>query len=485
MTREHWRAFIALAVGVLLSGAAVVLAYASRPSSGSAYLRLSFDSKSEDRGIVAALAAAGFHDVVSESTEWVLLDDFGVGERVPLDRYAERVGDIDLRNDGYAAKLRSLFLTDSARVVFVRRPILSLLPGAAAALERTLRAALPGRPFTLDTPPRGAFSAFNLAAALLGLLLVAFLTRSAVKTFLSLPATVALGVFGPGGLAAAGFLYAAHRSFISCCREISTALSLFSSKKGEDRATVDMVKFCAAWGVESIPIFLLFAAAAAAAALLTGVPGGVFVVSAAASLCSGYAYLALSKTLSERRGHGRFVPVRLRPAFAPSFLGQARSLLPFSAIAVALFLVGFSGRLPAAPTASAFSPGASPGASPGITEQDYRAHLEAQRSFRTTNLYAPRAGEAYTDYRLDESGLAAATDNVAVDPEPLRTDLPPAEGMLFSSPGGNGRPGGAWIAELIAVLISLAVSIPSTLSTRLLVRRGKESADSAEKRIAA
>jgi len=56
---------------------------------------------------------------VSESTQWVVLDNFESLEIIALDKYFSRVFPFDPRNDGYAEKLRDIFVKDGKRFVYI------------------------------------------------------------------------------------------------------------------------------------------------------------------------------------------------------------------------------------------------------------------------------------------------------------------------------------------------------------------------------
>ncbi|MDR2535594.1 MAG: hypothetical protein LBD29_06130 [Treponema sp.] len=83
------------------------------------YAALAVDASYPDRligdGISQALAKA----YLSESTQWVFLDDFGTLEQIPLDKYEDRLEDFDPRNDGYGEKLRAFFVRDGKRLFFI------------------------------------------------------------------------------------------------------------------------------------------------------------------------------------------------------------------------------------------------------------------------------------------------------------------------------------------------------------------------------
>jgi hypothetical protein len=483
MAREHWRTGFVLAAAASLSLLALHLAFSGTSAHGRAapFAKLVFEASSDDRAIVAALTAAGFRDIVSESTQWVLVDDFGDGERVPLDRYRERVETFDPRDDGYADKLRTVFLSGGKRYVYVRRPIVPLLSGSAASFDRKLRGALEGLAFSIESdaaPPRAALPRALVALACLAL--SSFLSKSAVKGVFAFPAILSLSVWGPAGFAAAGFLYAAYLSSFSAFRELSRAAAAFVSKKGKDRATLDGVSFKRGWGFESFPAATVLSSSSLVVSVLGGIPAALFAAAAGSAVLCAASQLRASELLDRRRGHARFAPLSLRPAPRSSIVRGFGGVLPFSLAAVGLLIVGL-----AAGSASSFE---SAGADQGrVALSDYRAHLERQNSFRTTNLHSARSAEEYPAYRLDSSGLAvphasAPAGNV------LKVELPPAERYLIDPvPGSDSgaRSSAGLVPDLIAIVCSLIVSLPAFLAAGLVGKKAKEIAESAEKRIAA
>jgi hypothetical protein len=90
--------------------------------------------------------------LVSESDQWFLLDCFGDVEKIPLVEYPQRLFSFDPRNDGYAEKLRSLFIRDGKRFIYI--PLGTNRP---ESLETEIAQALSGISYSLDytqPPPK-------------------------------------------------------------------------------------------------------------------------------------------------------------------------------------------------------------------------------------------------------------------------------------------------------------------------------------------
>ncbi len=105
-----------------------------------------------DFEIRSRLDSRGLIGLVSESDQWALLDCFDGVEKIPLVEYSQRLFPFDPRNDGYAEKLRSLFIRDEKRFVYI--PIGTNRP---ESLETEIAQALTGISYSLDykqPPPR-------------------------------------------------------------------------------------------------------------------------------------------------------------------------------------------------------------------------------------------------------------------------------------------------------------------------------------------
>ena len=83
------------------------------------YAVLTVDASYPDRRIGNMLPPDLAEGYISESTQWVFLDDFGTLKRISLDEYPDRLEDFDPRNDGYGEKLRSFFVRDGKRLFFI------------------------------------------------------------------------------------------------------------------------------------------------------------------------------------------------------------------------------------------------------------------------------------------------------------------------------------------------------------------------------
>jgi hypothetical protein len=133
-------------------------------------------------------------DFVSESSQWVFLNDFDTILYISLDEYQERLAASvlrpDPRDDGYAARIHSFFVRKGQRlffIPFVRPSLLEELNtvwvhrtrSGNAGLEAAIKKGLDGIPFSIewlgyDREPRYLYIAFADAVCVLAFLLWRF-----------------------------------------------------------------------------------------------------------------------------------------------------------------------------------------------------------------------------------------------------------------------------------------------------------------------
>jgi hypothetical protein len=487
------RAFIYRGISGVAAGAAVLLLAAlcmaaaffdvSRGSfgGGGGYAVLAFDEPPggglDDRGIGERLRAAGIEGFISESTQYVLLDDFGGLKRIALDRYdVEGAESFDPRNDGYAERLRSVFVRDGKRRFFIA------LDGGwgPGGLERRLDRAL-DIPYRLDrlggAPSlrgRLLLGAFALAGTLLcvaggrGLDRRLFRRgrRPRVETLALLALLPCLGALAPsgsGGFALGGVLLAFHSCFLPPLREFFARLApegpvtggnaagsaLSGRLPGLHRGLWGALKRRGLYRGHCVAAALLFALAVFLVTFVSPLPGLL-------ALASSLAVPALLLRAGARRaspgGRARFIPLPiLAPAGPPP-----RTLIPWALAALAALLIPGLG-----PAGASFDTGDIPG------PEAWERHAAFQSSFSTTPL--DRSGEAppYLNYALDREGLIRAAgapeETVAAGEGPALLELAAfLEGQPVSRRGGAAP-----------ALILLALSLPGLFARRSPPGKGR------------
>jgi len=433
-------AALAVSTGLWTLGAALMPA-----EQRGAYGALVCAADVPDRQIRERLEARGFAGVVSESGEWALIDNFGGVERVSLDEYAARVLPFDPRNDGYAEKLRSLFVRDERRFIYIP---LGMAP--PAMIEKKLAAALGDIPFsfyaaTADRPKGLYFALFCLAALSFFFIrpLRAALRPHAVCLLPLLPALAPLALGGAAGFALA--------SLLAGCAVLLAGPYLDWRLTPRRRQAPALCRVLP-------PMFLIFYGAVA---FFSGMRplfilpvSAFFCVLTALQLRDAYREAAGGGGgvwgLFKRRNTRRFSPVPIfsRRCFTFAF---SWAMLPFAAVALALAGAGLA--------VSAPSPAAPPMLPPAeVTEADYYRHYRFQSTFSFRSLYAPEQDmgiyELAPDGLLNESnGLMSETADSA-PPFPLG-DLV----RYLDTPAGHGRGRGA-AHTLLAALLPLLFVFP-------------------------
>jgi hypothetical protein len=419
-----------------------------------------------DRSLGRTLQERGF-TYACESSSWVLLNDFNGLTQIPLDQYNDVVEPFDPRNDGYAQRLRSFFVSSGIRRIFIERR-----GGSFRELEDLLNTALgPGRAGAGETPggdmgpPGGEPGVFWVAGFnpgggrfwILGLffvlsgLCVFFAGAEPVFAFLCiLPVLVPLVLSGPGGIAAAGILEA----LFFLLRE--PLLERFRSVRGASRVLHHSLREELAGWFHTFPREL--GGALAALGLYWGICllGDIPLFTAFPVICFLVPALLLPPWAESQVIRNIFFPLPIRK-------GQWLLLFPpplplFTlAFGVVLFFSATQGNF-------SFSGNPLPGPSSGIWppppgQEAYEAHARFQSSFSRRSLR--KDGAPYGTYTLGADGLIA--EFTAASPEgniPPYPDLP--DRIYRETAGGSSRPQS--LGKLLVILgILIGLSVPALL----------------------
>ncbi|GHV15960.1 hypothetical protein FACS189493_0820 [Spirochaetia bacterium] len=376
--------------------------------SGRGYALLSLDEVYADRDIAEALDAIGIADYISQSTQWVYLDDFGELRQIPLDRYPDQVESFDPRNDGYAETLDSFFVRDGKRRFFIPLNLgLSNRSGRgietlASFANRLAAGGLPPysfEPLLASQPVSWFLILFTLAAVA-----AVILSPSRVLALALVPPAAGLAFAGSGGLALGGLLFALFSVLLTPLRELFAARRRYGLFR---RDAVHRGVYTGEW------VF---------AAVLALIYGGICVFAAIPPalglLVSGSFLAVLAAVLwaESNRGydHVRFfpVPIRLTAVNIPRY---SRPMFGFTLAALIALILPLAvtgpglGEIAGAPDF---------GAPPRL--EDYEDHLAFQSSFSTRPLGSQE--RQYASYYLGDDGLIAGSrDNV----DSLYGDFPP------------------------------------------------------------
>jgi hypothetical protein len=324
-----------------------------------------------DRAAAAALLEHGIRGVESESTQFFLLNAWSRIEQVPLDRLEERLIDADPRRDAYAPRLRSFFVNDKTRRLFV--PLSNWSGKNTLAIEAALREALAGIPVSSIIILQSAQSPLSRNMGMI--------EKTLVLAALLMLCVMVIPPF--------------FKDFLSdlACRDrksrrggMPLAVSLF------------LTAVLVASGIEG---------SAASAYRI------VFIVLPPAFFLLGWVLPAWLRWRGARqRGHALFRPVALRGVLLhPKRRGPPRTVAGLFALAAVAFGVSFFSGTDKGGAASLSGEGY--GAI--VSEEEYHSHGQRQTLFSYLPLGTQREEDAppYRRYVSDSSGLYVADGAVA------------------------------------------------------------------------
>ncbi|MDR0301669.1 MAG: hypothetical protein LBI04_05055 [Treponema sp.] len=394
---------------------------------------------------------------VSESSQWVMLDDFGSLQLIPLDKYDARVFSFDPRNDGYAGKLRDVFVRDGKRYVYIP---LKAGNWAVSSLDRRFYELLGDIRFSAEYfgigKPLPLFF-LTYAVASLFVIIICYVNkknhRGITAVFALLPPLSCLAFFGAGGFAAAALFLGLFVCFREPAAEFVKYLSFGINAQKIKLIYKEVIEpYRMYW-----PFLAVFAAAIAAIVIFTELKLFFTLLAAA---CAFVAFLLSVKTISLwRSGQRRFVPVMIIRRSYPDF---SFSLYMAPLAAAAFFVMLLTPLLP-----GTYSGGGKFNFL--VEEQDYYAHLNYQASFSTQQLGRP--GAAYPGYILGEDGLPAMDTKAAGIQKIKFDDYPPFPVKhlmdFFNSVNSGGKAaanvGRGRIWENLSLLILLLFILPGLL----------------------
>jgi len=397
-----------------------------------------------------------FGGPVCESSQWVMLDNFGSLETVPLDKYSSRLFSFDPRNDGYAGKLKNVFIRGDKRFVY-----LPLNKGNwnAALLDKELIKLLGDIPFSAEYygigKPLYLFFALYAAASLC-LLAICYVKknthRGTAKVIPLIAPLSSLSFFGAPGIACAAVLLGFFLFFREPLDELAN-MSLFFKKGGAQRKKLFFKDIVKPYGLYFL--FLpVFSAALFILVVFTSLKLLFLLLVFAFSLALFFFSSRIMSVMPGKRR--RFNPVliikRSLPDFAFSML-----MLPFAA--AAFLAVFFTPYIQGAYVSDRKFDMV-------IDEQDYYAHLIYQATFSTRQLGTSFA--AYPDYTYGEDGLPSPDGFRGKDPVEIIDSFPPfplKNLMAFFVDVNNGNrtnnPGGAGgITDKLPLLVLLLFVFP-------------------------
>ena len=371
------------------------------------YTVLICDEHASGREIQEGLENQGFTGIIAESSQWALLDGFGTLERIPLDEYANRIVPFDPRNDGYAERLRSFFVRDGRRYVFIPRTA-----SPVAAFTKRIAAAMGDIPYSIKHlglgTPQGLFLLFFGLAAF-GFFFACLLRIEGRYTTAYLvpcmPVLAPLALAGAPGLALIALLAGVSALLADPCMEFLALLRRLRHsqrdapfKIGQLRALFfrdiyepyrpclllsALLLICYGFGAVFLKITPVFAAL-------------VFIAYAGVLICAFWRFFL------QGAGHRHFSPlpiIRQQRVFSPDCF---RLMLPFALAALGAALAGAFFTVSASSELAALFP-----AEGLITGAEYRAHVRFQSTFSLRPLGRNSAYPEQAAYLLDADGLVS------------------------------------------------------------------------------
>jgi hypothetical protein len=418
-----------------------------------------------DRDIKERLEDQGFSGIVSESGQWVLLDAFGSMEQIPLDQFNSRLLPFDPRNDGYAEKLRSMFVQDEKRFIYI--PLRFTMPAKLAGVEKRLALALGDIPYLYYSDNTGARRQTGLPLVLFCLAAFAFFAARPLRSALQphaaclipcLPPLAPLALAGAEGLALASLL-AGFAALLAgpCLNWLSRSHGLsrqqLSSQKRRQLKMAVLLSppLLLCYGLLSFfsnipPVFFLLVLASFC---------GIFALSLLNTSRAGDAGVFFGGLAFRWRKRQRFSPVLiLKPPVSGS--GFSWAMLPFAAAAAILAIAAL---------ASFHSGAAAPPILPvaAASEEDYLAHYLFQSTFSVRPLYSGDLSEAMGVFGLAPDGLLAP---IPAEQYPSLDGMPPFPLKDFLHYLDSEAPAADSVYSLLFALLPLFFIVPAFIKRR-------------------
>jgi hypothetical protein len=330
---------------------------------------------------------------VSESSQWVLLDEFDSIKRIPLDQYSSRIFPFDPRNDGYAAKLKEVFVRDGKRFIYV-----PLFAGRWKTnyLDKKFNELMGDIPFSVEyfgigRPLALFFIVYAIASAILLSLCYAKrkIHRNIVNIIPMVPVLSSLGFFGAAGIGSAALLFGLFILLKEPLNELVNPPP--SDENGQ--------KFKSIYKQIIAPFkyYWLFIPAFAAALSILVIFSQLKILFLIAVSAASFAVFFFSLKIVSFSGveHKRFNPLLIIRKRFPEFVFPMY-ILPFiiGAFFIMFFAPNMSGSYSTERKFDSF-----------ISEQDYYEHLTYQTSFSTRQLGTSSA--AFPSFFYDTDGLVS------------------------------------------------------------------------------
>ncbi|MCL2759543.1 MAG: hypothetical protein FWD22_04965 [Treponema sp.] len=427
------------------------------------YAVLTIDASINDRDLRSLLEPGEYYfggTPVSESSQWVMLDEFDSLRRIPLDQYSSRIFPFDPRNDGYADKVREVFVNDNDRFIYI-----PLMPGNwnSKLLDKKFNELLGDIPYTVDYYGIGrplALFFIVYAAASVCLLILCYLNRKVHRSIVNIipmiPVLSSLGFFGAAGIGSAAVLFALFIMLKEPLNELVNPPPLREKKLNFKVIYKEIIlPFRFYWFF--LPIF-----AAALAILVVFSQLKLLFLLAVSGASFAVFFFSLKIVSTSGIDHRRFNPLMIMRRKFPEFVFPMY-ILPF--VAGAFFTMFFTPYM-----SGSFDYNKK--FDTIISEQSYYEHLTYQASFSTRQMGTSSA--AFPDFYFDTDGLPSM-DRMRLGQSVRMSDFPafPLRHLMeFFNNVNNGvktdtGTGSTGLSGKLSLLVLLLFLFPGFIANKL------------------
>ncbi|MDR0322604.1 MAG: hypothetical protein LBI28_13995 [Treponema sp.] len=379
------------------------------------YAVLTTDAEIDDRSLRSILETNDSYfggALVSESSQWVMLDEFDAVRAIPLDQYSSRVFPFDPRNDGYADKLRNVFIRDGKRFVYI-----PLRAGNwnSSHLDKQFSDLLDDITYSvnyygIERPLYFFFIIYG--ASSLAMLIISYVKAKSIRgignIIVLIPVLSALSFFGAVGIGAAALFFGL---FILLKEPLNELVNPVGSRPKEKSAFFKRLYKEIILPYRLFWAFLpLFASAFAVLVIFSQLKFSFLISVFAAS--SFVFFVSLKVPSLSIDNHRRFTPVMIMRKQLPEF-NFSLYMLPF--VLGAFVIMFFASNMSASYSANGKFDSL-------IEEHDYYEHLAYQASFSTRQLGTSSA--AFPDFSFDKDGLPSI-NTMSVSQKINLSEFPP------------------------------------------------------------
>jgi hypothetical protein len=389
---RFFRSFLfILAVIIFSAGLFLFGKYTNSAEILGSYAVLKVDKNVDDNMILDLLDEGKYlftGSVISESTQWVLLDEFNAVSVIPLNEYHRRILPFDPRNDGYADKLSSFFIHDDIRRFFIPLKNTNLV-----TLEKQLKNLLGDIPFSVSyygigKPYHLYFILFAAASACVFVIFLIKKQRGQFFVLLLLPVLFSLSFFGAWGIALSTLIF----GFFIFMREPLNEFFYFAGLPSGNKKRLALFSGYVFEPYKSyLPVIIIF---------ILSFCGIIFILNMRTlfliliiTISSALYFFFLCTISWYNSNHRRFRPLHIlkRKSIENEF---SLYMLPF--IIASIISIFLTPNIPGNPMINDEIPYQ-------IDINDYYNHLDYQMSFSVRQLGSLNG--SYPDFSLDNEGL--------------------------------------------------------------------------------